>query len=311
VLEVLVKLTGAWGGALGVVRDDLDDLDLVTRGPLNEKVQGLLARRAVQEELVALWKEGPSVVDGVAFARRPKVAPDLADQFANTVLLPAMQSDRVVGWLLLSGTGLRRDIRRKEERDFWFTLSSIALTAIQNGVLYKLATVDSLTTLFVRHFFDIEIEKTFGRASRYQENLALLMTDIDHFKRFNDTYGHQLGDRVLRMVAAEMKRCVRLSDVACRYGGEEFAVILPATDVEGARLLAERIRTRIGEIRIPYQGGTLEVTCSVGVSCMSLSGARTTKQFIEEADAALYEAKKGGRNRVCVHKGSRADAATS
>lgn len=186
------------------------------------------------------------------------------------------------------------------------TLLSLAIV-FRSQRLRRQSRSDRLTGLPNRGYFDERVDAELSRARRYGEPVALLMLDVDHFKKFNDTYGHQMGDRVLRIVAAEVKRCVRLSDVACRYGGEEFAVILPATDVEGAKLLAERIRTRISELRIPYKDGHLEVTCSVGLSCMSLSGARSTKQFIEEADAALYEAKKGGRNRVCVAKATRTD----
>jgi diguanylate cyclase (GGDEF)-like protein len=302
VLKAFIELADADGGALAVLREDLDEVEITTRGTLPDRVANLLARKVVQHELLEFWKDAPCFVPGDELAKRPQVAPDLAEQFVGSVFIPASHFDRVRGWVFLWGPNLKKEVLQGQEPDFWLTLSSIGLTAIQNGLLYKLATVDSLTSLFVRHFFDIEIEKSFGRAIRHKEHLALLMTDIDHFKSFNDQYGHQMGDHVLRMVALELKRCVRLSDVACRYGGEEFAVILPATDVDGARLLAERIRGRISELKVVHKGQQLAVTVSVGLSCVSTSQARTAMQFIEESDEALYEAKQSGRNRVCVHQ---------
>jgi len=302
VLQAFLELADGSGGALAIVRDDTEEIDLTVRGELPERLIGLLGQKSVQNGLFDLWKEGPRFLSGFEIAGRPSVAPDLAHLFDGSIFIPVCHHDRVKGWAFLSGKKLKQETFHRDETDFWLTLSSIGLSAIENGVLYKLATVDALTTLFVRHFFDIQIEKNFGRASRYQEDLALLFTDIDHFKKFNDTYGHQMGDRVLRMVALEMKRCIRSSDYACRYGGEEFAVVLPRADLDGANLLAERIRSRVAALAIPFGDAHLEVTVSVGLTCSSVSSAQSARQFIEEADGALYKAKKSGRNRVCSHE---------
>jgi diguanylate cyclase (GGDEF)-like protein len=179
-------------------------------------------------------------------------------------------------------------------------LSSIVRTALENARLYKLATIDGLTSLYVRHFFDIAMEREFSRARRYSSPMSLLVTDIDKFKSFNDTYGHQMGDRVLRMVANECHNSVRNVDIPARYGGEEFAFILPDTAMKGALLIAERIRARVEALRIEHMEETITITISIGVSCTEQSSARTVKQFIEEADMALYRAKDTGRNRVCA-----------
>ncbi|MBI4871913.1 MAG: diguanylate cyclase [Candidatus Riflebacteria bacterium] len=216
----------------------------------------------------------------------------------DIVLLPLLHREAAVGFIAVFGPDLESSVTSVEDRSFWTTLASIAYTALQNARHYKLATVDGLTGLQVRHIFDLEIEKEFGRASRYGGKLSLLLTDIDHFKSFNDTYGHQLGDRVLRHVADQVKRSIRLSDTAARYGGEEFTVILPETDFEGGKLLAERIRTRIEELRVPHDGKELQVTISIGLASMGLTKARNAKAFITEADTALYAAKQRGRNQV-------------
>ncbi len=216
----------------------------------------------------------------------------------DVVLLPLLHREEAVGWVTVFGRELALATLEEEDRTFWTMLASIAYTALENARHYKLATVDGLTGLQVRHIFDREIEKEFGRAARYGGKLSLLITDIDHFKSFNDTYGHQLGDRVLRHVADQVKRSIRMSDTAARYGGEEFTVILPETDFDGGKLLAERIRSRIEEMRVPHEGRELQVTISIGLASMGITKARNAKQFLTEADTALYAAKQGGRNQV-------------
>lgn len=300
ILEALLELSGARGSLLVVYRRETEELIVRSSGRIPDRLLPILHHRRVQEELGQIWESKPSFIRGSSFAVRPNVAPDQVELFEGLVLIPMFHKDRVEGYLGLRGPGFEKR-GFEEESSFWLTLASIARAAIENAILYKLATVDGLTTLFVRHFFDIEIEKTFGRAVRYQENLVLLLTDIDKFKKLNDTYGHQVGDRALRAVAQEVKRCVRLSDVACRYGGEEFAVILPATDLTGALQLAERIRARIEALRIPAGDQEIQVTISIGLSHVPRSRAKTTGEFIEEADAALYTAKNTGRNRVVAH----------
>ena len=140
------------------------------------------------------------------------------------------------------------------------------------------------------------------RSQRYEKPLCLLITDIDHFKKFNDTYGHQQGDIVLKETARLLKESVRKIDLAARYGGEEFAVILPETDIENAKMVAERIRKKIEEFKVPGQNEPLHVTVSVGVAQYEPEKDTEKKDFIEHADKALYKAKDSGRNRVVVYK---------
>ncbi len=230
-----------------------------------------------------------------------KVEPPLDEPGAGgDVLVPLLYHDGVYGWLFLHDSLLRLDECDEGEISFWLALGNYARTSIENARLYKLATVDSLTSLYVRHFFDINIEREFNRVKRYGGHLSLLVTDVDHFKKFNDTYGHQMGDRVLRLVAQAVKGCVRHVDVPARYGGEEFAIILPEADGEAAVMIAERIRGKIEQIVIQHRSATVGVTVSIGVSSFSHSSASSPKEFIREADEALYAAKESGRNRVCT-----------
>lgn len=165
--------------------------------------------------------------------------------------------------------------------------------------LRRLATSDGLTGLGNRRHFDQMLDHEFRRAARTGAPLSLLMIDVDHFKLFNDTYGHRAGDRCLQAVALVLGAAVsRPADLALRYGGEEFAVLLPGTNEAGATNVADAIRTEIERLQIEHAGNAHRVvTVSVGAACMELPTACTSAdQFVIAADQALYRAKAAGRN---------------
>ncbi len=169
--------------------------------------------------------------------------------------------------------------------------------------LERLATHDGLTNLVNRRGFDVRLDVELSRAIRDQQSMALIMIDVDHFKRFNDTYGHQMGDDCLRSVASVLATAAqRPSDLVARYGGEEFAVILPSVDHAGACAVAERIRQSVAALAIPHSGsdGREVVTVSVGLACGIPARGMSEKNLITLADQALYRAKHTGRNRVEV-----------
>jgi len=183
-------------------------------------------------------------------------------------------------------------------------LESLALqvaAALQNAHLYELAMVDGLTGLFVRRYFDTRIEEEIERSKRYGSPFSVVMMDVDDFKHLNDTYGHLVGDRVLRAIANVVKAQMRGVDTAARYGGEEISVILPRTEMVGAYNLAERIREGIAELRITTDEDpprALGVTASLGIAAYPESKAQTGEDLVRRADRALYRAKKTGKNRV-------------
>jgi diguanylate cyclase (GGDEF)-like protein len=159
---------------------------------------------------------------------------------------------------------------------------------------------DALTGLYNRRYLEEALDREIRRAGRARQHLGLLMIDLDHFKRFNDTYGHDAGDVVLREAASFLLKNVRAEDFVCRFGGEEFVVILPTADLEGARARGERLRSKMRELAIMHQGKSLgRVTFSVGVAVFPEHGM-SAKEVMAAADAALYEAKRGGRDRVMV-----------
>ena len=160
---------------------------------------------------------------------------------------------------------------------------------------------DELTTLANRKHFDQSIERIVAQSASSEEGFSLLLTDIDHFKKFNDTFGHQTGDQVLRLVGLGVKQNIKGQDIACRYGGEEFSIILPRTDLEQARTIAEHIRVAVmsKELVKRSTGENLGyITISIGVA--NYRPGDTAAMIIERADAALYLAKRTGRNRVCT-----------
>jgi diguanylate cyclase (GGDEF)-like protein len=159
---------------------------------------------------------------------------------------------------------------------------------------------DGLTNLYNRRFIEIALDRELRLAARGKSELSLLMLDIDHFKGFNDTFGHSAGDQLLRQVAEILRESVRTEDIVCRYGGEEFLIILPGMGTETSIPRAEDMRRRISAMHFDFHGGTAkEVTISIGVSTYPLTG-QTIEELLRAADRTLYNAKESGRNRVTV-----------
>ncbi|MBW6420360.1 PleD family two-component system response regulator [Rhizobium sp. XQZ8] len=163
----------------------------------------------------------------------------------------------------------------------------------------ELAVTDGLTGLNNRRYLDNHLKVLFNRAAARGRPLSLCITDIDRFKSVNDTYGHDAGDEVLKEFAARIRSTVRGADLACRYGGEEFVVVMPDTDAAAAAAIAERLRGIVESFpfHLKTAGKMLNITASLGISC-NTSGAETPEQLLKQADRALYEAKNNGRNRV-------------
>ncbi|QOL25718.1 diguanylate cyclase [Thalassotalea sp. LPB0316] len=161
--------------------------------------------------------------------------------------------------------------------------------------------IDGLTQIFNRKHWEECLGQEFSRARRYDADLALIMFDLDHFKRLNDTYGHQCGDTVLIETSKSIDELIRISDTFGRYGGEEFAVILPETGVVGALDVAEKIRQRIEDISILYKDTPINITASIGIATLCDEDYRY-EDLISKADQALYQAKDNGRNQVSVYQ---------
>ncbi|HID07947.1 MAG TPA: GGDEF domain-containing protein [Armatimonadetes bacterium] len=173
---------------------------------------------------------------------------------------------------------------------------------MENAHLYeeveRLATTDGLTGLYEHRYFQEALENELRRGLRYKHPTSLMMIDIDHFKELNDTYGHQVGDDVLRRLAEVLRSQAREHDIVARYGGEEFALLLPVTPKEGALAAAARLRHAVEVTPFRAREETIHITVSVGIATCP-SDATTRDTLIDKADQALYAAKRRGRNRVC------------
>ena len=170
----------------------------------------------------------------------------------------------------------------------------------KNEQLERISRTDALTGIANRRYFMECIEREFRRAERYGGPLAYMMVDLDHFKAVNDSHGHQVGDEALLVVAKALQKELRTHDLVGRYGGEEFGVVLPETDIAAAKIVAERCRTVIAGTNIPCEPKPIVVTASIGLAAYPTHGSKTVADLIRDADGALYRAKTAGRDRVVV-----------
>ena len=187
----------------------------------------------------------------------------------------------------------------KEVQDELLKTQNKLMTAIEE--LKALSTKDGLTEIANRRFFDEYSEKEWKRAQRDKQDFSVIMIDLDNFKSYNDTYGHQQGDACLKKVAKVIERAMkRPADLAARYGGEEFALILPETDENGAFSIAERLRQQILDLKLEHKGNTCEnwVTISLGVATKTAEPGKSFFNLLNKADKELYTAKKSGRNKI-------------
>jgi two-component system, cell cycle response regulator len=214
-----------------------------------------------------------------------------------SLIVPLKGKGKLNGIIIL-GERINNAPFMESEKEYLLNIASLAGISIQNASLYEMATTDMMTHLKIHHFFQAALVEEREKAIRQKTPLSLIMMDIDHFKKFNDTYGHTCGDVVLINVAQIVMSSVRQIDIAARYGGEEFSVILPGTSLESALVVAERIRKSVEEAKIMCGDIRLGVKISVGVTQFIPDADRDNKSFIERADRALYNSKTNGRNRV-------------
>jgi len=221
--------------------------------------------------------------------------------YESLLVVPLIVKDEVTGTFTVAAT--RAGAFPSDRREMLGVIANQVAISMQNARMYEVleeqATTDGLTGLVNHRTFQERFTTMLGRAERHELAVSLLLTDIDHFKKINDSYGHPTGDEVLRKVAAILKASARKIDIVARYGGEEFALVLEGTDRAGARQLAERIRQEVEQQSFPSSKGTFGATLSIGVASYP-DDAREKPEIIARADQSLYAAKHGGRNRtVC------------
>jgi diguanylate cyclase (GGDEF)-like protein len=217
------------------------------------------------------------------------------------LIVPLRAKGKLIGIIIL-GEKLVGGEYPDDERSFLVDLASLSGVAVENARLYERATVDMMTGLKNHAYFQSRFREERERAAKRKTPLALLLTDVDKFKVFNDTHGHQAGDEVLKAVARVLNAAARKSDTAARYGGEEFCMIMPGADQETALKQAEMIRANIEAMTVMHEGKEMKVTLSVGVSLFDPKlDLKTNKTMVERSDRALYACKRGGRNQVQIY----------
>ena len=262
--------------------------------------------RLRQGEGIAGWvaeQKQSTIVNNVQTDARfaPHIDALAGGQTCTLIAVPLKARNRVIGVLevvnKINGSFDTNDLTLLE------TLAASAAIAIDNAQLFAkvqhMATIDELTQLHNRRSFFDMAKHEFERAQRYDHLISAIMLDIDHFKKVNDTYGHAVGDEVLRVVAQRCKQQTREFDILGRYGGEEFAIILPQTSLSAATQVAERLRQSVAKHPIVIKDGHITVTISLGVA-QANKATPTLDSLLDEADKALFLAKEAGRNRVQI-----------
>lgn len=231
-----------------------------------------------------IWEQRPYLV---RFKNYQPITGQEEFMYQNTTLLPLRSTDSHINHICL----------------VIYDVTDVATNRHQlqavNAQLQQLSSTDRLTGLYNRGHWEESLKVAFARHQRYGNATSLVMFDIDHFKRVNDTYGHPAGDQVIEQVARLVREHVRDSDVAGRYGGEEFAVMLSDTDKVGAHFFAERLRQAVEALEVLHDGHRIRFTISLGVADLS-SSSTSHADLIARADQALYVSKSAGRNRVTV-----------
>lgn len=236
---------------------------------------------------------------------------EILENLSPTLIVPLIQNTHLNGLLILQERIVIEDLTyyTDYEQSQIMNIASLASVAINNAALLEKSSTDMMTHLKLKYFFFNALSEQIDQAFLNNKNLAVLMFDIDHFKQFNDTYGHECGDYVLISVANIIKKSVRDKDMASRYGGEEFTVMLTNTGRKEALMVAERIRQAIADHDFVYNNQHLHVTISVGVSVFDVKEnfVNSPADFVNQADQGLYLSKNNGRNQVTIYEPTEKD----
>jgi len=301
IMNSCIKGTKADGGSLFIFDERRKELSLKTAWGLDEEIIGLIKRKA--NEKLESWKKQKkpqALIDRKESEALSGNFPGVSEIETGMCMPLIGRGKKLIGLITLHNKRKSRHFL-EEEKGLFSTFGNYSAQAIENAMLYKstehLSITDGLTGLYNHRQFQEQLGVEVKRAQRYDLNLSLIMIDLDHFKEFNDSYGHLEGDNLLRKIAQILKSSLRETDFVARYGGEEFAVILPETNKEGAAIAAERVRSTISEQTFGEVGA--KMTVSLGVACYP-DDACLRADLIKKADDALYRAKREGRNRTCL-----------
>lgn len=268
---------------------------------LDKEPSSLIGKKV--SEALDIWTEKPEQLLSDLETRTELNLPNNPSRYLDLRVTPLYDDDRRLSGRLI----VFRDVteRKQVEKDLRHAMDRMQTQLIEIGLLQsqlrEQAIRDSLTNLFNRRYLDETLERELARASRELYPLCVVMMDLDHFKTVNDTYGHEAGDVVLRTLANTVIKQSRQGDFVCRYGGEEFVLVMPNIGIEIAKARATELQKNIEELKIPYDRFNLTVTISMGLAWYPAHGT-TQQEILRAADRALYAAKHAGRNRVFVYR---------
>ncbi len=301
-LDKVLEVLEAEGGQIRLVDERTGELVLAVHRGHSPEFVAKKARARWEEHSLAPLREkgGVLILDDLSGVEDPSLQLARAEGYRSYLGIALRSRDRTVGTLCVLSRTLGRF--QGQTLPFLTAIGHQVGVAIENARLFeehsRLAITDELTGLYNhRHFYQV-LQAEVSRALRYRRNLSLILLDIDHFKQYNDRFGHLVGDEALRRLAEILKRNTRDVDVVARYGGEEFAIILPETTLQQAAIHAERIRAAVEEHRFRDR-----FTVSLGVAAFG-KGKERGEELVLMADQALYRAKAEGRNRVCLAQSS-------
>ncbi|NOZ05372.1 MAG: diguanylate cyclase [Chloroflexi bacterium] len=275
-------------------------LHIVPIRPVSPTYIARLEEKALQEASLPFDGQGQQIRRYVAPSQHDDSPAPMRNQLETVYHIPILRGGAAKGVFVIAGDH-RLLIGPEDERTAQQLVSQAAVV-MENAWLYdkirQMAITDGLTGIYNRSHFLHLLDQEMLRSSRYGRPFGLMMLDIDHFKRVNDTFGHQVGDQVLQAIVSQCIEELREPDEIGRYGGEEFMVLLPETESAQASLVAERVRTRIADTVVHTTAGDARVTVSIGVTAWPDCGTDDSEAIIAKVDSALYQAKTNGRNRV-------------
>jgi len=266
-------------------------------GPYREYVFTVKTFPISSSETIVGWvasERKPYIIADTEVEKNP---PPMIRYERSEMAVPLISKDECIGVIYVGQQ--KANAFSHDDLNLLSTLANQTSIAVTNAKLYEkthnMATTDGLTGLYTHRYFQEKLEEEVQKAQRYQTHMAMLMVDTDHFKQYNDTYGHPDGDMLLKEICKLLKSYVRDTDIVCRYGGDEFTLILVEADKKTAINTAERIRQAI-QLRLNQRD--VKITASIGVASYPEDATNKT-DLMAQADASVYKAKHGGRNRVC------------
>lgn len=302
IVKRAITLINANGGELGLYDPETKETRVIVSQNVGKDLTGTVI--AAGEGLfgkVAETLEPLIIQDYMHWDKRIKA-------YEREMVQAVIATPLLIGKQLLGVIGVVRTESKEpfteNDQNLLFLFAQHAAIAINNAKLYEevenLTKIDALTDVYNRRGFDELSQRELARAKRAGQSLVMLMIDIDYFKFVNDHHGHAIGDQILILLSDELQKNLRETDILCRYGGEEFAVLLPETNLQTAKNIAERLRIKVADKTFQFPGMVLNITISIGISWMPGKIA-SIELLLNRADEAMYQAKRSGRNMVCVY----------